>query len=422
MSNYVFVIDSNKNPLNPTTPAKARWLLNKGEAAVFRRYPFTIIIKKIVLEPQLKPVQLKLDPGSKVTGIALVQENQVIWGANLKHRGLQIKQRIQDRAMVRRSRRSRKTRYRLSRFLNRKRKKGWLAPSLEHRLLTTMTWVNRLVKYCNITKINQELVKFDLQKVDNPEISGIEYQQGTLFGYELRNYLLEKWNRQCAYCQIKDVPLEIEHIVASSRGGTNRVSNLCLACSKCNQKKSNQHIKDFIKDKPELLSKILKQAKAPLKDAAAVNATRWKLFNTLKQTGLIVTTSSGGQTKFNRTQLNLEKDHWIDASVSGDINKLTFKTKKPLVIECKGHGSRQYVRMNKYGFPASSPKDPPTDWSTGDIVDVIAGKNSGLKAVRIKTVRKIGNFDVKTKNGEIRSVSRKAIKFVHRNDGYNYNV
>ena len=119
MSNYVFVIDKNKQPLNPTTPARARWLLNNGHAAVFRRYPFTIILKKVVAEPQLKAMQLKLDPGSKTTGIALVVEDKVIWGANLKHRGQQIKQRLSDRAMIRRSRRRRKTRYRQARFLNR---------------------------------------------------------------------------------------------------------------------------------------------------------------------------------------------------------------------------------------------------------------------------------------------------------------
>jgi len=422
MSNYVLVIDTHKTPLNPTIPAKARWLLDKGYAAVFRRYPFTIILKKVVEKPQLKPIELKLDPGSKTTGIALVQDNIVIWGANLKHRGSQIKQRLSDRAMIRRSRRSRKTRYRKARFFNITRQKGWLAPSLEHRVLTTMTWVNRLRKYCNITHINQELVKFDLQKVDKPEIAGIEYQQGTLFGYELKNYLLEKWNRQCAYCQIKEVPLQIEHIKAKSRGGSDRASNLCLACEKCNQKKGTQAVEDFLKGKPDLLKRILSQAKTPLKDASAVNSTRWKLFNSLKELGLTIHTSSGGQTKFNRTRLGLGKDHWIDAAVGGNIDHLTFKVTKPLLIECKGHGSRQYVRMNKYGFPASAPKEPPTDWSTGDIVDVVSGKHSGLKAVRIKTVRKIGNFDVKGKNGEIRSVSRKVIKFVHRNDGYGYNV
>ena len=228
MSNYVFVLDSEKKPLDPSHPSVARKLLRKKKAAVYRRYPFTIILKRAIDNPITTPVELKLDPGSKTTGIALVTNAKVIWGAELTHRGFQIKSDLDSRRAIRRSRRNRKTRYRKARFLNRSRKKGWLAPSLEHRVLTTLTWVKRLIKYCPITSITQELVKFDTQALMNPEITGIQYTQGTLQGYEIREYLLEKFNRQCAYCQIKDVSLQIDHIKARSCGGSDRVSNLCL--------------------------------------------------------------------------------------------------------------------------------------------------------------------------------------------------
>ncbi|HAO02349.1 MAG TPA: HNH endonuclease, partial [Halomonas sp.] len=105
-----------------------------------------------------------------------------------------------------------------------------LAPSLQHRVDTVMAWVNRLSKSAPITGISQELVRFDTQKLESPEISGVEYQQGTLLGYEVREYLLEKWGRKCAYCGTADTPLEIEHVVPRSRGGSNRVSNLTLSC------------------------------------------------------------------------------------------------------------------------------------------------------------------------------------------------
>ena len=110
-------------------------------------------------------------------------------------------------------------------------------------------------------------MKFDTQKLVNPEINNSPYQQGSLFGYEIREYLLEKWQRKCVYCGKIDTPLQIEHIVAKSRGGTDRVSNLCLACEKCNQKKGNQAVEEFLKGKPDLLKKIQSQAKVPLKDA-----------------------------------------------------------------------------------------------------------------------------------------------------------
>jgi hypothetical protein len=104
----------------------------------------------------------------------------------LQHRGQQIKNALLARKAVRRGRRNRNTRYRQARFLNRKRPNGWLAPSLKHRVLTTQTWVKRIQKFASISSIVQELVKFDTQAVQNPEISGIEYRAGTLKGYECR--------------------------------------------------------------------------------------------------------------------------------------------------------------------------------------------------------------------------------------------
>jgi hypothetical protein len=133
--NYVLVVDTNRKPLNPCTPGVARSLLKAKKAKVFRRYPFTIILNQAV-ENKPKPMQLKLDPGSKTTGIALLQEEKVVWAGELTHRGQQIKDSLESRRALRRGRRHRKTRYRKARFLNRSRLKGWLAPSLQHRVET----------------------------------------------------------------------------------------------------------------------------------------------------------------------------------------------------------------------------------------------------------------------------------------------
>ena len=148
------------------------------------------------------------------------------------------------------------------------------------------TWVKRLRKLCPITAISLELVRFDLQLMQNPEISGIQYQQGTRAGYECREYLLAKWGRACSYCGKQNVPLQIEHIVARANGGTDRISNLCLACEPCNTRKGTQDIAVFLAKKPDLRKSIQAQAKAPLKDATAVNSTRWALFEQLKELGL----------------------------------------------------------------------------------------------------------------------------------------
>jgi 5-methylcytosine-specific restriction endonuclease McrA len=350
MQNHVFVLDTNKQPLNPVTPKRARELLTKQKAAVFRMYPFTLILKHAVLNPTLRPLTIKLDPGSRFTGIAVLDGENVIWAAELEHRGWQIKDSLESRRSLRRSRRNRKTRYRQPRFNNRYMSEGWLAPSLMHRVLTIETWVKRLCRYAPITSIAMELVKFDTQALQNPEIDGVEYQQGELFGYEVREYLLEKWGRKCAYCDSEGGTLQIEDIHPRAKGGSNRVSNLTLSCERCNTKKGTKSIDEFLKKDASRLKHIKQQAKKPLKDAAAVNSTRWKLFHTLKDI-LLTTTGTGGRTKYNRVRFELPKQHWIDAACVGKVEKLNLLTTQPLRIKCTGWGTRQMCGTDKYGFP-----------------------------------------------------------------------
>lgn len=423
MSNFVFVLDSNKQPLLPVHPGEARLLLNQGFAAVYRRYPFTLLLKK-QSKQKPKSTVLKIDPGSKVTGLALVQDNKVIWGGELTHRGQQIKNALISRRQLRRGRRSRKTRYRQSRFLNRKRPQAWLPPSLQHRVDTTLTWSKRLIKYASINSIAVELVKFDLQQQGNPKISGVEYQQGTLYGWEVREYLLEKFNRTCQYCRATDQPLEVDHIQPRSKGGSDRVSNLVLACHTCNQAKGNQNIRDFLKGKPDLINYILKQAKSPLKDAAAVNSTRWKLLNSLKEIGLPVTTGSGGLTKFNRKKLNVPKTHWQDASCVGQVpDNLIFKTNQPLLIKATSHGTRQMCRTDKHGVPSRYvPRFKfVKGFQTGQIVKAVVtkGKKIGTYVGRV-AVRSTGSFNISTVQGLIQGISHKYCSVIHQKDGYNY--
>jgi 5-methylcytosine-specific restriction endonuclease McrA len=416
--NYVFVVDTKGQPLSPTHPARARKLLKQGLAAVFRTYPFTIVLKKTVENPGNEPLRLKLDPGASVTGIALVNQKTatVVWAAELTHRGDRIRAKLAERRGVRRNRRCRKTRYRQARFNNRKRQDGWLAPSLKHRVETTLTWVNRLISYGPITDISMELVRFDTQKLQNPEISGVEYQQGVLFGYELREYLLTKWQHQCAYCGAKNIPLEIEHIQPKSKGGSDRVSNLAIACHKCNQKKGSQPVEQFLEKKPEILKRLLVQAKAPLKNAAAVNSTRWALFSRLKQTGLPIEIGTGGLTKYNRMVQGLPKTHWLDAACVGKSTpRLKIKTHQPLLITCFGRGGRQKAALNTYGYPIRhNPLKPIKGWLTGDMAK---HRTHGIGRI---TPRSRGSFVLTKPDKTQFSVKPIDLKPVFRRDGYLY--
>jgi len=236
----VFVLDKHKRPLMPTSPRRAKQLLRSGRARVHRLTPFTIrLVDRLAAESTVEGVQLKIDPGSRATGMAVArtEADGTVHGLvaiEVQHRGALISRRLTARAGLRRARRARNLRYRSPRFDNRGRPQGWLAPSLRHRVETTETWVTRLSALAPVTSMSLELARFDLQKTTNPEISGTEYQQGTLAGFEAREYLLIKWRRRCAYC---DAPgfgpaarrLNIDHIVPRAREGTDRISNLLLA-------------------------------------------------------------------------------------------------------------------------------------------------------------------------------------------------
>lgn len=223
-----------------------------------------IILKREIVDPHTSDYTLSIDPGSRCTGMAITDsENNIVACFELHHRGQTVKKQLSDRAGYRRSRRTRKLRYRPARWGNRSRKapvlteKGWeyqsfgqsserwISPSLMSRVFNIHTWVSRLSRIYPITHLAVEHVKFDTQLMENPEISGVEYQRGTLFEAEVWEYLLEKYGRKCFYCGKKDTPLEKEHIVPKAKGGTNRVSNLTISCRECNIEKGNKHPKEI---------------------------------------------------------------------------------------------------------------------------------------------------------------------------------
>lgn len=423
----VFVLDNNKQALNPMHPGRARLLLTAGKAAVYRRYPFTIILKRAVEEPTLHPLRLKIDPGSKTTGIAVVNDAQgeVMWAAELTHRGEHINHALDQRRSVRRSRRQRNTRYRKPRFDNRRKRKGTLAPSLQSRVCNIITWVHRLIRLCPIRSISQELLKFDTQEMEDPDIEGVEYQQGELAGYELREYVLLKWNHTCAYCDAQNVPLQLDHVQPRSRGGSNRVSNLVLACGPCNQRKGNQDVRTFLKEDPTRLGRILAHLKAPLKDTAAVNATRWLLYERLKAFGLPIECGSGGRTKYNRVTRALAKTHWLDAACVGAStpHSLRIKGIVPLLITATGHGSRQMCRMDRFGFPRTRPKlhKRVQGFQTGDLVRAVvsSGSKQGTYVGKV-AVRSSGAFNITTAGGTVQGIHARYCVLVARSDGYTY--
>ena len=423
----------------PCTPKRARKLLAACRARVHRLIPFCIrLVDRRLEQSAVQPLRLSLDPGSKTTGLAISRIAEVtdadgvvepvmhiVFLMELAHRGRAISEALHARASMRRRRRG-KLRYRAPRFSNRTKPKGWLPPSLQHRIDTVTAWVTRFRRLVPITHLAHELVRFDMQLMQNPDISGIEYHQGTLAGYEIREYLLEKFHRTCAYCDAKGVPLQIEHIHAKARGGSNRISNLTLACGPCNVKKDARDIRDFLAKDPVRLARILKQVKAPLRDAAAVNATRWALLRTLRQTGLPVETGTGGRTKWNRSRLGIQKTHALDAACVGVVQDMLGATVPTLRVTCTGRGSRCKTRLNKYGFPRAylTRKKSAFGFRTGDMVlaTVPTGKNKGPHKGRV-AIRMTGNFNIQLGIAgvpAVQGISHKHCRVLQRADGFGY--
>jgi len=419
----VFVLDKHQKPLMPCTEKRARLLLARRRARIHTMAPFTIrLIDRLQEDSVLQDLRLKLDPGSKTTGVAITLEgaqgtNVVFLGEIVHKTG--IKTRLDARRAIRRSRRGRHTRYRPARFQNRRRSKGWLPPSLEARVSQTLHAVDKIRATAPITAISVEHVRFDTQKLENPEIAGVEYQQGTLLGYEVREYLLDKWGRACVYCGITDVPLQVEHIIPKSRGGSNRISNLTLACEPCNLTKGTQTATEF----GHLDVQI--QARKSLKDAAFMNATRWRLYAQLKATSLPVEGGSGGRTKKQRTEHHLPKEHYYDALCVGKSTPAVFPT-FPAYVQvwsAKGRGNRQRCRTDQYGFPIRhlSRQKQHFGFQTGDLVQAVIprGRYSGTWIGRA-TVKASGQIRIVTSTSVQPTTSYRYCRVLQRGDGWVY--
>lgn len=433
----VFVLDKRKKPLMPCSEKRARILLERGRARVHRLVPFTIrLVDRLREDSVLQELRVSITPGSKATGLAVTREAEnvdsttgevimtrvVLLLLELQHRGHAIRDKLTSRRGHRRFRRN-QIRYRPARFLNRTKPQGWLAPSLQHRVDTTMAWVARLRRWAPIASLSTMLHRFDTQALQNPEISGAEYQQGELQGYEVREYLLEKWGRKCAYCDAEHTPLTIDHIHPRSKGGSDRVSNLTMACFPCNQRKNNQDVREFLAHDPKRLARIEAVRKAPLKDAAAVNSTRWALWERLKATGLEVEVGTGGRTKWNRKRFDMPKAHCLDAACVGQVDAVQHWQQPVLTIKATGRGSYQRTRLTKFGFPRGylTRSKSVFGFQTGDMVKAIVtkGKKAGSYLGRV-VIRASGSFNIGTGKEAVQGIHHRFCTLVQRSDGYGY--
>ena len=418
----VLVIDKRKQPCNTISAAYARILLFSKQAVIHKRFPFTIRLRNDNAVLKDRSYTVKLDPGSKITGVAITDDKEsVVMLAEIEHRGHIIKKNLDSRRAVRRSRRNRKTRYREAKFQNRTRPQGWLAPSIKSRADNVINFVKKYKEFLNINKVMVENVNFDVaQMISDTKLWGNDYQQRNLYDTNLRNFIFSKTKGRCSYCGEKAT--EIDHIVSKSKGGSNSTYNLTPACRSCNEKKSNLSLKEFGNLMNKDFSK-LEPKKLP-KNAAIVQSARNYMIKEITKIVPDTTTYDAWITKYNRDSLGLPKQHYYDALSVGEIPiKFNFLTDKVLIISAKGRGSRQMCRMDQFGFPRTSAKASKSvkGFQTGDIVKavVLTGSKVGEYLGKV-AVRSRGYFNIQTKAQVIQGIGYKYCHIVQRSDGYSY--
>lgn len=310
----VYVLNQDGQPIMPTVNhAKVRVLLKKGKAKVIQRCPFTIQLL-YPCENKTQPISLGVDAGSKHIGISATTKGDntgavVLYEADVTLRN-DIVELLSTRREMRSIRRNRKTRYRKARFNNRCKGDGWLAPSIKEKIDTHLTAIANVHKILPITKITVETAQFDIQKIKNPDIQGVEYQQGEQMDFwNIREYVLWRDDHKCQCCKgkSKDKVLNVHHI-ESRKTGSNAPNNLITLCEYCHHQYHLGNIK---------LPKTIKRG-ASFKDAAFMGIMRWAFYNRLKEIYPNVHMTYGYITKNKRISLGLPKEHYIDARCISD--------------------------------------------------------------------------------------------------------
>lgn len=311
----VYVLNQNGQPLMPTeNHAKVRVLLKQGKVKVVNKCPFTIQLLYSSTNYTQK-VTLGVDSGSKYIGISATTKNKVLFESDVELRN-DIVDLISTRRELRRSRRNRKLRYRKPRFNNRKRSDGWLAPSVRQKVDSHITMIAKVHKILPISNVVVEVASFDIQKIQNPEISGTDYQQGEQLDFwNVREYVLfrDGYTCQCCKGKSKDKILNVHHIESRKTGG-NAPNNLITLCETCH---TGYH-KGIVK-----LPKTIHRGMS-FKDATFMGIMRWALYEKLKTIYSDVKLTYGYITKNIRIENGLPKDHYIDARcISGNPNAVS---------------------------------------------------------------------------------------------------
>lgn len=334
----VFVQNKHGEAVMPCKPRKARILLKEKKAKIVSYKPFTIQLLN-GSSGYKQNVNVGIDLGAKHIGIAMTSQENVLTKGEIELRQ-DVKSLLDTRRTYRRSRRSRKTRYRKPRFQNRKREDGWLPPSIESRVKNTFHWIDQFCSLVPDPTLRVEIGKFDPHKMINPKIQGVDYQQGQTYGYhDVRYFVFARDNYTCQVCKQKNKILNTHHIIYRSHGGTDRADNLITLCTECHTYENHQ--KDKILWKWMVGGKKLPR----YKEGTFMNVFRKRVFRKYPNAHF----TYGSTTTPRRKELGLEKSHVNDAITISDIDFIK-------VNECGIFKIKQYRKKKRSLHEATARK------------------------------------------------------------------
>ena len=318
----VFTINKHGESLMPCKPSRARKLLRDKKAKIVKHNPFTIQLL-YGSSGYKQAINLGIDLGAKHIGLAIQSENKVITKGEIELRQ-DVKSLLDTRRQYRRGRRHRKIRYRKPRFDNRKRSKGWLPPSIQSKIDNTFMWIDKFTNLLPNPKVSIEVGKFDVAKMINPKIEGVDYQKGQTYGYhDTRYFVFARDSYTCQVCKKKDKILQTHHIKYVSKGGSNRADNLITVCTDCHTSKNH-------KEGGILYDWMIKNKKAPnYKGPPFMNTIRQRIFQKYPNANIVY----GSWTTPRRKELGLEKTHYNDAIAISGIESIGHNTDETFKIK-----------------------------------------------------------------------------------------
>lgn len=418
---FVFVINQHGEALMPCSTRKARLLLKQEKAKIIGYQPFTIQLQ-YGSSGYKQSVHVGVDTGAKHMGVAVTCENNVLAKGEVTFRD-NVRSNLETRKIYRRSRRNRKTRYRKPRFLNRKKKEGWLPPSIESRISHTFHWIEKFTALLPKPILHIEVGKFDVQKMLNPDIQGIDYQQGQIFSYhDVRYFVFARDNYTCQVCKQKNKILNTHHIVYRSHGGSDRADNLISVCTDCHTHDNHQE--------GAILWRWMVEGKklSSYKETTFMNIVRKRIFNRYPEAYI----TYGSETTPKRKALGLDKSHYNDAiAISGvevignnpsDIFRVVqFRKKKRSLHEATARKGRKEpnraAKRNKKNTPSSKGFLLNDKVKVFNQIGFITGFTSGGAYVK-----DLNGHYITIPNKTYKQVGFKKLLFISHNNNWQWNI